>query len=326
MVCFIVFGERFQDSDPAFKEIILIMRNLVTGLSNTTAIRFLPWLKYLPFSGLKELKSTFSKLFSIQKEQLIKHCKTYENNIRDFTDSVIKLSRDKIMENNESEKLTDEHLENILANMFIGGTETPLTSLLWFFLYLVRYPKYQEEIYNDIVSIVGENRYPCLNDRNSLDLVKAFLNESLRFSSLLPLGIPHKTMSKTTLKGLDIPKGAVVMINHWHLHHDKKHWEKPEEFNPYRWINKDKKFDPDTMTSYLPFSTGTRGCLGRTVAEAELFIFFTRLVRDFKFEVKPGCPSPSLVGRSSVTLEPEPFEVVLTLRSNNLLMRKNLQE
>ena len=323
VICFIVFGERYQYSDPAFKEVLSLVNQVVEGISNTY-IDFLPWFRFLPFTRLKMFEDILSKYFLFLKEQLIKHKESFdENNIRDFTDSVIRLSKDATLQKKIDEELTDEHLEHIVSDMFVGGTETTLTSLLWTILYMVHYPKYQEEIYKEIISVVGENRYPCLSDKDSLNLVKASLKESLRLASLLPLGVPHKTLSETTLMGLKIPKDTTVIINHWQLHNDTNFWENPEDFNPYRWISEDNNFDSDKATSYLPFSAGTRVCLGKAVAEAELFVFFTRLIRDFKFKGTPGCPLPSLVGKCTITLAPIPFDVILTPRVNNLILSVN---
>ena len=303
----------------------MAMNKIIAGISNTTAFGFIPLLQFLPLNRIKEFQNALSKFFLILKQQLIKHRETYdENNIRDFTDSVLKLSKDKNMSGNIIEELTDDHLEHILGDIFLAGTETTMNTLLWSIVYMINYPKFQDELFNEIITVVGEHRYPCLSDRDSLHLVKASLKETLRASSLSPLGLPHKTTSETTLANLFIPKDTTIMINLWQLHHDSKYWHDPEEFNPYRWLNEDKKIDPNKATSYLPFSAGTRVCLGKVVAEAELFVFFTRLIRDFKFEVSHGCPPPKLDGKYTATINPEPFDVLLTPRANNLMLSEKM--
>ncbi|XP_065649369.1 LOW QUALITY PROTEIN: steroid 17-alpha-hydroxylase/17,20 lyase isoform X2 [Hydra vulgaris] len=325
VICFIVFGERYQYSDPAFIEILTIINNIAAGLSNTTAVDFLPGLRYLQFSEIKKLKSSLVIYFRLLNDQLKKHKETFdENNIRDFTDSIIKFSKDETMENKFEEELTDEHLEHVIGDMFVAGSEITLTSLLWLIIYMIHYPKYQEEIFEEITRVIGENRYPQLSDRDSLHLVKASIKECLRLSSIVPLGIPHKTMSETTLIGYNIPKYTTVIINHWQIHIDTNHWKNPNEFNPRRWIDDDNNLDATRATSYLPFSAGTRVCLGKTVAETELFFFFTRLIRDFKFEGVPGCPLPSLIGKCSIALAPEEFDVHVTPRINSLMFSENI--
>ncbi|XP_065649367.1 cytochrome P450 2U1-like [Hydra vulgaris] len=318
VICFIVFGERYQYLDPEFKEVLTTINDIVDGLSNTTAVGFLPWLRFLPFSPIKKLRTSLSKYILFLNDQLKKHKKTFdENNIRHFTDSIINFSNKKAVK--QKYKNVDEHLVPVIRDLFITGSETVLTSLLWLILYMMHYPEYQQEIFIEITTIIDENRYPCLNDRDSLHLVKASLKECLRLSSIVPLGLPHKTTRKTVLMGHSIPENATVMINHWQIHNDTNYWENPNKFNPYRWIGKDMKFDPSKAASFLPFSAGTRVCLGKTVAENELFFFFSRLIRDFKFECTPGCPPPSLIGNCNITHAPKQFCTYLTPRKNNLM-------
>jgi cytochrome P450 len=38
-----------------------------------------------------------------------------------------------------------------------------------------------------------------------------------------------------TIKGITIPKGAVVECPPWLLHRDPEYWPEPEKFDPDRW-------------------------------------------------------------------------------------------
>ena len=309
-----MFGKRYEYEDSEFKEILLFMNFVFAGVASTNAIAYMPWLRFFPLDGLKKLKKGLSIRDPILRQQLTQHRQTYnENNLRDFTDYVIKFSRDEVTLKKFGEVLTDDHMELLLNDLFIAGTETTLTTLLWGIIYLIHWPKYQDEIYTEIILKIGQDRYPSLKDRDALPLVNAALSETLRLSSVTPLGVPHKSMEDTTLlTKLNIPKGTTVLINHWQLHHDEHYWSNPHEFNPYRWLGDDKNVD--SLKSFLPFSAGTRVCLGKNIAEAELFLFYSRLVRDFKFEVKPGDCLPSLIGNDGITLTPKKFEAFIVPR------------
>ncbi len=60
--------------------------------------------------------------------------------------------------------------------------------------------------------------------------------------------------------GVDVPKGMMVQIPIYAIHHDPQYYPNPNEFNPQRFMpqNKDKLI-PDT---YLPFGIGPRNCVG----------------------------------------------------------------
>ena len=85
----------------------------------------------------------------------------------------------------------------------------------------------------------------------------------------------------------EIPKGTFVFPNLYGLMHDENHFKNPETFDPRRFLAEKKNgpmvFQPDERV--IPFSTGKRSCLGQTLAEKELFLFFTGLMQNFTFSL-----------------------------------------
>lgn len=76
----------------------------------------------------------------------------------------------------------------------------------------------------------------------------------------------------------------------------------PEEFNPQRWIRQDDSGDSlaetevaevsnlsaDAKEMFMPFSKGTRTCLGKNLAMMELKLITATIVRQFVFELPPS--------------------------------------
>ena len=202
----------------------------------------------------------------------------------------------------------------ILGDIFAAGSETTTTCLRWLTVYLLYWPRIQEEVYNEIVRVVGLHRYPDLQDRKDLPLAMATIQEALRMSSLLPLGVPHKSMKDSSISGRSIPKDTQILLNLWSIHHDPAEWKNPEEFDPYRWLDEEGKYNPGGYKSFLPFSAGRRVCIGESMARTELFLFFSRLIKDYKIEQNPNESLPSLQGRMGFVLAPHPFTVIFTGR------------
>ena len=68
------------------------------------------------------------------------------------------------------------------------------------------------QVYEEIVTNISEGkRYPDLNDRPKLPMCQATLQETLRLSSLVPLGGAHKTTCDTTVAGCAIPRETQVL-------------------------------------------------------------------------------------------------------------------
>lgn len=56
-------------------------------------------------------------------------------------------------------------------------------------------------------------------------------------------------------------------------------------------------------------------CLGEPLARNTVFLFVATLVKTFEFKPVPGEPLPSLEPIAGLTLSPQPYKAVVTLRS-----------
>lgn len=63
-----------------------------------------------------------------------------------------------------------------------------VSAIYAFFLAMVLYPDVQAKAQAEIDSVVGSDRLPCFNDRDSLPYVDALCKEVLRWHSVGPLG------------------------------------------------------------------------------------------------------------------------------------------
>ena len=52
-------------------------------------------------------------------------------------------------------------------------------------------------------------------------------------------GVPHAAISDTTFRGYDVPKGTILIANHYAILFDPKVFVDPEEFNPCRYLDED---------------------------------------------------------------------------------------
>lgn len=93
---------------------------------------------------------------------------------------------------------------------------------------------------------------------------------------------------------------------------DPNLWDKPEEFNPSRFIDAEGKVKKPEY--FMPFGVGRRMCLGDVLARMELFLFFATFMHSFDMTLPPGQSLPSLKGTVGVTITPETFKVCLQSR------------
>ncbi|XP_064000543.1 steroid 17-alpha-hydroxylase/17,20 lyase isoform X2 [Pogoniulus pusillus] len=174
--------------------------------------------------------------------------------------------------------------------------------------------KVQRKIQEEIDQKIGLARHPHLSDRPLLPYLEATISEVLRIRPVSPLLIPHVSLADTSIGEYSIPKGARVIINLWSVHHDEKEWDKPEEFNPGRFLDEQGHHIHSPSPSYLPFGAGIRVCLGEVLAKMELFLFLAWVLQRFTLECPQDQPLPSLEGKFGVVLQVQKFQVKARLR------------
>ncbi|MGI5346649.1 cytochrome P450 [Streptomyces sp. CA-250714] len=73
------------------------------------------------------------------------------------------------------------------------------------------------------------------------------------------------------LGGTVLPAGELLSVCPYLLHHDERHWDSPDAFQPERWA------DSSGHGPYIPFGTGPFGCAGAAVAHTLLTESLTAL-------------------------------------------------
>ncbi|XP_035881463.1 cytochrome P450 2U1 isoform X2 [Phyllostomus discolor] len=112
------------------------------------------------------------------------------------------------------------------------------------------------------------------------------------------------------LQGYTIPKGTVIIPNLWSVHRDPAIWEKPDDFNPNRFL--DDQGQVMKKETFIPFGIGKRVCMGEQLAKMELFLMFVSLMQSFTFALPKDSKKPNLTGRYGLTLAPHPFNLIIS--------------
>ena len=85
--------------------------------------------------------------------------------------------------------------------------------------------------------------------------------------------VPRVAVKDTSLSGVVIPKGTQITVSTYQLHHNPRVWENPDTFDPERFAT-GNEYDSKKLYNWLPFSTGSRQCIGMnfTLAEQRLLL------------------------------------------------------
>ncbi|XP_038601872.1 cytochrome P450 1B1 [Tachyglossus aculeatus] len=220
--------------------------------------------------------------------------------------------------------LPENHVPATLTDIFGASQDTLSTALHWLLLLFVRFPEVQAKVQEELDRVVGRERLPCMADQPALPYLMAFLYEAMRFSSFVPVTIPHATTSDTSILGYHIPKDTVVFINQWSVNHDPVKWPNPEEFRPARFLDEKGFVDKDLASGVMIFSLGKRRCIGEELSKLQLFLFTAILAHQCNFVADPD-ELANLKFSYGLTIKPKPFKINVTLRESMELLDKAVQ-
>lgn len=166
---------------------------------------------------------------------------------------------------------------------------------------------------------MDRSRLPSIEDQLQLPYIMAFIYEVMRFTSFVPLTIPHSTTTDTSIMGYTIPKNTVIFINQWSINHDPTIWSDPETFDPERFLKEDGMLNKDLTSNVLIFSLGKRRCIGEELSKLELFLFTAVIAHQCHITSDPATVI-TLDYNYGLTLKPHPFSVAVSLREHSMLL------
>nr|XP_006131369.1 cytochrome P450 1B1 [Pelodiscus sinensis]XP_014433125.1 cytochrome P450 1B1 [Pelodiscus sinensis] len=316
------FGRRYRHGDAEFLRLVGRNEQFGRTVGAGSLVDVLPWLQRFPnpvraaYRAFRQLNRDF---YGFVRGKFLQHRGSLRPGAapRDMMDAFIRLQQ-------QQPRLPLEHVPATVTDIFGASQDTLSTALQWLLIFLIRYPKVQVKMQEEVDRVVGRDRLPCAEDQPHLSYVVAFLYESMRFSSFVPVTIPHATTVDTSIMGYFIPKDTVVFINQWSVNHDPAKWSNPEDFEPTRFLDENGLINKDLTSNVMIFSLGKRRCIGEELSKMQLFLFTSILVHQCNFIANPNEDS-KMDFTYGLTIKPKPFTVNVTLRDTMDLLDKAVQ-
>ena len=183
----------------------------------------------------------------------------------------------------ETGLITDQQVRNEVMNLFAAGYEVTGNSLA-FALYLIhKHPSVEARLRLEIDQILG-NRLIKFEDLVKMPYLECVLKESMR---LLPVTtvFARQSTKKVSWGDRSIPKNAAVLISPWTVHRRADIFADPLTFNPGRFAVSARSKIP--TFAYLPFSGGSRICLGQAFAMTQMRINLATILQRYRLTTAP---------------------------------------
>ncbi|CAN1828742.1 Cytochrome P450 98A2 [Linum perenne] len=209
-------------------------------------------------------------------------------------------------------------------DMITAGMDTTAISSEWAMAEIVKHPRVQQMLHEEMDRVIGFERVMTEADFSSLPYLQCVVKESLRLHPPTPLMLPHRSNANVKIGGYDIPKGSNVHVNVWAVARDPAVWKEPLEFKPERFLEEDVDMKGHDYR-LLPFGAGRRVCPGAQLGINLVTSMLGHLLHHFQWSPPEGV-KPEEIDMSEnpglVTYMRTPLQAVATPRLPSHLYKR----
>ncbi|XP_052890671.1 cytochrome P450 4d2-like [Anopheles moucheti] len=201
----------------------------------------------------------------------------------------------------DGKPLTNEEIREEVDTFTFAGHDTTASAMTFILYNVAKHPDIQERIYQEIVTEIGVDFCELsLNSLNNLHYMELVIKESLRLFPPVPV-IARIATEDTQLLSDTLTKGTSVAIDIFSMHHSADYFPDAERFDPDRFesARSTQTFNPYT---YIPFSAGSRNCIGQKFAQYELKTTLVKLLQRFQIRLTDANYVPTL--KAEIVLKP----------------------
>ncbi|KAJ6218346.1 hypothetical protein RDWZM_009503 [Blomia tropicalis] len=202
--------------------------------------------------------------------------------------------------------ITNDELVAQCSLFFLAGYDTTATTLTMASYLLATNPDKQEKLYKEALSVLGKlseeagpdgSKDPVdlitLESLSRFEYLAAVVNETLRLYS--PATFVEREVSKDmTIQKEDgsckihLKKNDIIQFPVYSMHRDPEQFSDPESFKPERFLG-----EPNFHKyAYIPFGSGPRNCIARSLALLEAKMALLHTIRQYKLSVSSKTKIP----------------------------------
>jgi cytochrome P450 len=229
-----------------------------------------------------------------------------EEGHRDFFDHVLSNRNGEAINLNFDEMLKEANV------LFAAGSDTSATAMTNVLYLLIKNPRVLAKLREEIDPILDAHSeedgspVPRFAQVQGLKYLRACLDEAMRDRPPVGMGLPRVVREGgVTIAGQFVKAGVTVSVPTWTLHHDPELFPEPFEYRPERWLGDSGSSSDDgqehgetgeketcerqvkeNLKYAIPFSLGSRACIGRNLAYFEQYLLIAMVVHRYDFHME----------------------------------------
>nr|XP_057907693.1 sterol 26-hydroxylase, mitochondrial [Doryrhamphus excisus] len=210
------------------------------------------------------------------------------------------------------DKLSHSEIYTCVTELLLGGVDTTSNTLSWALYHLARDRRVQDRLYSEVNGVCANRRKPDTDDLRRMPYLKAFIKETLRLYPVVPGNGRFTAENEVIVDNYRFPKKTQFHLCHYVVSHDQTQFTHADVFMPERWL-RTQVFQHHPY-SFIPFGVGVRACVGKRVAEMEMYLALCRLMQHY--EVQPGDDGAAIEAKTRTLLVPaKPISLRFLLRA-----------
>ncbi|NXX50788.1 CP27B protein, partial [Tricholaema leucomelas] len=176
------------------------------------------------------------------------------------------------------EKVPMKLIYGNVTELLLAGVDTISCTLSWSLYELAQHPGVQEALHQELVTALGTGCGPSGIDLGKVPLLRAVVKETLRLYPVIPANarvIPDRDIR---VGDYLVPRQTLITLCHYAASRDSRHFPAPDAFRP----------EPTDPRAPSPFGVGKRSCVGRRLAELEVYQALAQILLRFEVRPEPG--------------------------------------
>ncbi|XP_041821799.1 sterol 26-hydroxylase, mitochondrial [Chelmon rostratus] len=199
------------------------------------------------------------------------------------------------------DKLSRAEVDISVTELMLGGVDTTSNTLSWALYHLARDSRVQQRLYSEVDSVCPDRREPTTDDLIRMPYLKAVIKETLRLYPVVPGNGRFISENEVVVNNYWFPKKTQFHLCHYATCHDEAEFPDAELFIPERWLRAqapgadcggtNASYYQHHPYSFIPFGVGVRACVGKRVAEMEMYFALSRLMQNYEVQHEDGAPT-----------------------------------
>jgi len=201
----------------------------------------------------------------------------------------------------EGSGIDDTQVSANVLTLLLAGEDTTAHTLAWLLHLLHRHPQALAQARDEARRVAGDASAITPEQLAELEFLEACLHETMRLKPVAPF-VVLEALRETGIGDLRVPPGTLLWCAMRHDSLQARHFERPLEFDPLRWLAKESPGSAKRVA--MPFGAGPRTCPGRYLALTEMKMMLAMLLANFEIESVEAPGGGEVEERMSFTMVP----------------------